>query len=140
MNKLEFFETKVIKVKKEKGVSHHCNKWFTCPICGKKLSHNYKGEKEKGNFVNGENLDKIKFPCFCSFSDPILKDCRYGMIINEGYFNNYLLVEVKTSGQSDSNMVRDKASRKALKDLIQYWDIHILKGKIIIFDFEKESK
>jgi hypothetical protein len=34
-------------------------------------------------------------------------------------------------------MVRDKASRKALKDLIQYWDIHILKGKIIIFEEEK---
>lgn len=134
---MEFFEIKVIKVKKEKDRT--CFHWsiskpYMCGICGKTVKA-IETIRKKGNWVNGENIDKIKFPCFCSFSDPTLKDYCYGMIINEGYFKSYILVEIKISGQSSGNMVRDK--KDSIKELINYWDIHILKGKILIFKEEK---
>ena len=134
---MEFFETKVIKVKKEKGVSHHCNKWFTCPICGKKLSHNYKGEKEKGNFVNGENLDEIKFPCFCSYSP----DFGIGILtkIDVGGEFRYELHNIIK--QNDTLCGCSCVSESnCLYEIIVKNNIHILKGKIIIFEFDKESK
>jgi len=47
--KLPYLETKVVKVEKEWDADH-------CPTCGQRI------EEPKGNWVNGENLDKIKFP------------------------------------------------------------------------------
>ena len=78
-----YFETKVVKVKKEnKG----CDVEFICPICNEMLSHNNKKEP-KGNWVNGENLDKIKFPCFCSYSDGEGSERKKGFLsMNNGYY------------------------------------------------------
>ena len=139
VNKIPYFETKVVRVKGEK-VKYIPDRCRGCNINKKCVGVEGEIEREqkaKGNWVNGENIDKIKFPCFCSFSCPVLKDYRYGMIINEGYFKDYILVEFKSS-QSNGNMVRDKAN--SLKALIRYWDIHILKGKITIFEEEENNE
>jgi len=72
-----YFETKVVKVKKKERPSV-CpdNGRAICLTCGEKLYHIEKPKPQpKGNWVNGENLDKIKFPCFCRWNHNI------GMII-----------------------------------------------------------
>jgi len=116
-----YLEVKVVKVKKEE------KKWTPdcCPCCGAKREQ----EKPKGNWVNGENLDKIKFPCFCSF--------RYCGKKYLGQINHcaatlpYRLINI--GEQEDSNVYRQSDS---LRELIKSCDIHILKGKIILFEEE----
>ena len=132
MNKLEFFETKVIKVKKEKDKCehqiHNIDYAFRCPKCGEVFTPHKGGE---GNWVNGENLDKIKFPCFCKWNDNV------GMIIYD-FWDVPMFTLIKIDKQTERN--HTYAHLKSLKELIEKYNIHILKGKVIIFDFEKESK
>ena len=85
--------------------------------------------KLKGNWVNGENLDKIKFPVPCSYVDEDKKK-HIGML--NCYVNQYRLYVLEK--QSNDNFVDDCTS---LKNLIREYDIHILKGKIIIYEEEK---
>ncbi len=67
-----YFETEVVKVKKERKCKHNYGV-FRCYECGKMLEKYVPSDtmsikkKPKGNWLDGENLDKIKFPCFCSF-------------------------------------------------------------------------
>ncbi len=136
--KLPYFETKVVKVEKAK---HE----YLCPTCGRELPSNFTIEK-KGNWVNGENLDKIKEalekgqPCLCSYKTICMGYKKHGMLItdidNEG--NNVLhlikmdswgikiLLCAKTTYYCDEN----------LKKLFEEYDIHILKGKLILFEEE----
>jgi hypothetical protein len=90
--------------------------------------------KKEGNWVNGENLDKIKFPCFCSYDSSGVR--KYGLInkdFKEG-FTAYSYKLVRICEQSTSvNAVWDYDS---LAELIRVKTIHILKGKIIIFEGE----
>jgi len=154
---MEFFETKVIKVKKEKKRCGHQpamvilgDKYakFKCIKCGEiyssDISSTLWGKRKKGNWVNGENLDKIMFPCFCSW---VMEKKKYYGEINKSYNSNaqkdiYLLSDItrqvngKDFGQHFS-VIYDSDS---LERLIKNQDIHILKGKIIIFETEKESK
>jgi len=67
----QYLELKIVKVKK---CRHFLAKWtpgniYKCCKCGKIVTERgHKPIKPKGNWVNnGENLDKIKFPCFCSY-------------------------------------------------------------------------
>jgi len=151
--KLKFFETKVVRVKKE--ICHHneviCkNGNFKCRYCGRYLERDWekaadgikrwgwkmdKSQQKEGNYVNGENIDKIEFPCFCSFSHPRLKDLRYGIITNTGYHCGYALIDVG----SQSLGVHLMNTQPYLDKLIKEWDIHILKGKIIILEEEEEK-
>ena len=61
--KLPYFETKVVKVKQEKEIDYFCkvDKGDWCGKCPRRPIY------KKGNWVNGENLDKIKFPVLCSY-------------------------------------------------------------------------
>lgn len=80
------------------------------------------------NWVNGEHLDKIKFPCFCRY-----KHCgkRHMGEIHRRY-GWYILFNIdKQLSQPKSNAVGDDND---LGRLIKAFDIHILKGKIILFD------
>ena len=129
--KLKFLELKVVKVKKEE-------KPFVCPdsgkaiclTCGEKLYHIEKPENQsKENLVNGENLNKIKFPCFCSYIDEDRKR-HIGML--NCYYNQYRLYN--TEKQSEDNFIDDCTS---LGNLIRSYDIHILKGRLIIFEEEE---
>ncbi len=115
-----YFEMKVVKVGKPKP------KLFMCKACGTILP----AEKPKGNWVNSENSDKIKFPCFCSYSGS-----RYGMITrtkaNEAFDNEFYTLHGIEKQHSSFSSVR---SYYNFQDLIRVWDIHILKGKIIIYE------
>jgi len=140
-----YFETKVVKVKKPEAKNKYIT---TAKIDGKLygfLYFNYsmddrrlvmeeikKKPKKKceGNWVNGENVDKIKFPCFCSYK---LNDTKWMGEINKSWRNGfgftYYLSNINQ--QRACSMVNENAS---LKELIKNYDIHILKGKIIIFE------
>jgi len=127
-----------VKVKKEKKNNNLCSpscSWNGFCIHQKKRIGKKKCivSEKNGNYVNGENIDKIKFPCFCSFSHPRLKDLRYGIITNTGYHCGYALIDVG----SQSLGVHQVNTQNYLEKLIKEWDIHILKGKIIIFEEEK---
>ena len=88
-------------------------------------------EPKKDNWVNGENLDKIKFPCFCSYSDN-----RHGLItktyIGEDKETIYTLHGIENQYFSLSSI----KSYDSLEKLIKAFGIHILKGKIIIYEEE----
>ena len=118
--KLPYLDVKVVKVEKKKTI---------CPKCGQEIK--IKDENMPGNWVNGENIDKIKFPCFCSYLD--YGDRRHSGQLNMGYsdINSKALYQLHNIDiQSDNNRI---GTYYSLKGLINKYDIHILKGKIIIF-------
>ena len=144
-NKLPYFETKVVKVRKDKKCEHEYapdmhaymyNGTIKCPVCGRKLNSEWLRNRmiedikkqPKGNWVNGENLDKIKFPVPCSYVEDEVK--HIGML--NKYVDVYRLYHIEK--QSKDNFVDDCTS---LKNLINSYDIHILKGKILIFEEEE---
>ena len=120
-----YFETKVVKVKKAKIYSNHII------IDGKKYilyedeEENVYPHKKKGNWVNGENLDKIKFPCFCRYNG------KYFGIIYVDKEDNYGLINIDK--QRDKWCIEDNGWVN-LNNMINNYNIHILKGKIIIFE------
>lgn len=136
MNK-PYFETKVIKVKKDEEwiVGNAVIDDKTYPIYRNKRDRIYFKSRTKDNWVNGENLDKIKFPCFCSYNGD-----QYGIItktyIGEGKDPIHTLHSIQRQFYSLSS----KKSYSGLRKLIKAFDIHILKGKIIIFEEEKEEE
>lgn len=127
VNKIPYFELKVVKVKKEEKKQGGCklyeSKWCgECPRIPK---------QKKGNWVNGENIDKIKFPCFCSYN------AGYAGIITKDGMNYYELHNIEQ--QADENYLGGRtlvAKELDLKILVKCWHIHILKGKLIIFEEE----
>ena len=138
VNKIPYFELKVVKVKKEKKKGNcadcGCSNYDT--FCKNYCSYYKKHIKQrKGNWLNGENLDKIKFPCFCSWNIPLDKDREYGILV-KGEGDKYNLYSIR--GQhSYSRLVE---ANKNLKELIERWNIHILKGKLIIFEEEENHE
>jgi len=149
VDKIPYFELKVVKVKKEKK---YCNYMI---IDGEKytLSGEYL-HKEKGNWVNGENLDKIKFPCFCSYVHAVTKKKHYakidkgwdGMAYKEKYIISKISNEITncimatTDPIPELSILYELYEDISLKKLIKNLDIHILKGKIIIYDDDMEDK
>ena len=144
---MEFFETKVIKVKKKKRIEkcpHFMIHWipelkdYRCCKCGK-LKVKRTEEPKKSNIVNGENLDKIKFPCFCSYSintldNPAEKQLGFIDYISiYGEKAKYILLNIgwQTKGCKLIPIF------DSLENLIISYHIHILKGKILIFKEEK---
>lgn len=139
-----YFETEVVKVKKEKKkCSHNFQKIiprkecdvYQCFYCGRLKyqpieNMNNLPEVRKGNWVNGENLDKIKFPCFCSYIDKISKIKCYAEM--HQYDKGYKLSRL-FQADCESIFYGDIS----LKKLIINLDIHILKGKITIFEGEE---
>ena len=120
-----YLETKIVKVRSEKKKEY-------CPRCGSEITM----EKPVGNWVNGECIDKIKFPCFCSFETGMKDYKRFGeldhVICRD--FSFYRIRELKQVGKEEvSNCQYVKSF---LKDIIETFDVHILKGKIIIFEEE----
>lgn len=115
-----YFETQVVKVKKKE------KEWTPeyCPCCGAKRE----AEKPKGNYVNGENLDKIKFPCFCRWAD----NGWIGMLVKDWRAHDIIYTLVRVDQQTNVN--HTYAHFKSLRELIEKYNIRILKGKIIIFE------
>ena len=140
--KMKYFETKVVKVKKE-GYQHEAKVLhFYCKKCGEEHRHEYtisQQKQRKGNWVNGVNLDKIKFPCFCSYK-PAENAKSYGQL-NKGFFRGdyYYLITDESRQYDDANCEQFYHSSN-LERLFMDYDIHILKGKIIIYDDDMEDK
>ena len=130
--KLPYFE--VVKVEKEKEFICPDSGRAICLTCGEKLYHIEKPKVEpKGNWVNNENLDKIKFPCFCSYRSHTGK--KHYAQLNMDRANGKDKFTLLRLFQADGENIF--LSSDSLKKLIRKWDIHILKGKIILFDEEE---
>ena len=132
MNKIPYFEIKVVKVKKKeckhKDVGFRGN-FIKCFNCGVIMTIDGSEPKLKGNWINGENLDKIKFPVPCSYQYSKYEKC-FGLLIDE--YNGYKIVPLK-----EQRRILEYPFDKDLKHFVESWDIHILKGKVIIFEEEK---
>ena len=147
---MKYFETKVVRVNKPKSIEVNSrgagkSTKYMSSISDKALERiqiNAKREIErrkmvktekKGNWVNGENLDKIKFPCFCSF-----KNLDNKLLIGEIDFVYwmgdafYRLRELKQVIAGEAACYEH--TERDLKVLIEDWDLHIQKGKIIIWE------
>jgi hypothetical protein len=150
-----YFELKIVKVKKEEKKCEHSSliqiqdmpyRLYQCANCGyyiyPPLKKNYLlvknkvyQQKKKGNWVNEENLDKIKFPVPCTHNAKTDGYRGYGMLITalgDGLNPEYILIDIG----KQRNELTVVASSKSLKRLIEVWNIHIKKGKIIIFEEE----
>lgn len=148
-----YLEIKVVKAKKEKerqlGGIRIGDKYYEVSTKGKGIP--YFKEFNKGNWVNGENLDKIKFPCFCRFdankgiygeSGKTYKVNGIG-IVNKNYYEgqrHYELSWADRQFKEEHGILANLSvlcGTPSLKTLIEIYDIHILKGKIIIYEEEK---
>ncbi|TET08086.1 MAG: hypothetical protein E3J83_04220 [Candidatus Atribacteria bacterium] len=131
-----YFETKVVKVRKpETEVIKFTGKKYEIFIKDGKVSirrHKHQAEC-KGNWVNGENLDKIKFPCFCSYDNSGKKS--YGEINKnlDDFINEEFIISGITK-QTKGLSVR--YGYHSLKEMVEERHIKILKGKIILFEEE----
>jgi len=129
-----YLEVEVVKAKKEKKKEEHigeiCIRGKRQPLYLKENRIYYKGTIDKGNWVNDENLDKIKFPCFCRWND----NGWVGMLIKDWKDDEAIYTLVRVDKQTNKN--HTYGSFKDLKEFIEKYDIHILKGKIIIFEEE----
>ena len=121
-----YFEVKVVKAKKIEKPIVSSKEWTPdhCPCCGQRTV------ERKGNWVNGENPDKIKFPCFCRWND----NGWVGMLIKDWKNDEAIYTLVRIDKQTNKN--HTYGSFKDLKEFIKSYRIHILKGKIIIFEEE----
>ena len=132
-----------VKTKKKKEIPAGCVNCGAKNICHK-YEERYKKLEKKGNWVNGENIDKIQFPCFCTF------DANKGIFGDPG--KTYKVHGIGkldlnyTEGQRQYQLSWADHQQKdlsvlcetpSLKRLIDIYDIHIEKAKIIIF---KETK
>ncbi len=141
--KIPFWDVKVVKVKgKEKdpmlSILNNLKDNYKWEDNGKELVLTISKNKpitKQENFVNGENLDKIKFPCFCSFVFPRGYKRRFGMINKiGGVFNQYILTDINEQSHQSGCLLW---SFHILDELIKYFDIHILKGKVVLFEKEE---
>ena len=141
VNKIPYFELKVVKVKKEKNKCEHpFRTWesglfypkFKCTKCGEFVIPPFK--MEEGNWVNGENLDKIKFPCFCRW-DYGKGSKKYLGMINCTYHKDSCWQIIGIEEQKTEENVCRQAD--TLKELIEQHNVKILKGKITIFEEEE---
>ena len=135
MNKIPYFETKVVRVKKKDKCKYYTHE-FVCPICGEILEHGKKTcpDHTEGDWVNGENLDKIKFPCFCRW-DYGKGSKKYLGMINCTYHKDSCWQIIGIEEQKTEENVCRQAD--TLKELIEQHNVKILKGKITIFEEEE---
>jgi len=134
--KLPYLDVKVVKVEGKKPMVTS-KEWAPgyCPRCGALLV-----EPKKGNWVNGENLGKIKFPCYCSWK---AEDMIFYGEINTNYNEHKQELEYELSDitkQVNRDMMGSRYSIRyssfSLKKLFENRDIHILKAKLTLFEEE----
>ena len=126
---------KIIKMKKPKykyrKVIKFAGKKYEVYIKDGKVSlRRHKHQREPGsNWINSENIDKIKFPCFCSYIYAGKK--HIGMLNRYKDSGEYRLYNIDK--QSKDNFEDDCTS---LKNLIKDYDINIIRGKVILYEEE----
>lgn len=139
LNNRPYLETKVVKVKKGK------KEWTPdyCPCCGQTWDTK---PKPKDNWINGKNLDKIKFPCFCRYTHN-QNGKKYLGMISKGMgeeVDKYEIIRVDKQVRGgeffDGEMFSEIFSSDTLKELMECHNVHILKGKIILFEDDTEDE
>ena len=144
--KIKYWDVKVVKVKgrKQETKCEHSviyykpgMEGYRCCKCEKKVDSN---GNDWGNFVNGENLDKIKFPCFCSFEDGMGYK-HYGEMDyipnNYGGGEYYRIRVLKQVKDYKKDIFCYSATSKNLEELIGTFKVKILKGKVVLFEKEE---
>jgi len=140
MNKLPYFSLKVVKMKKEKipltPDNCSCKVSELCEHCAFLTSY-CKGMKKqpKGNWLNGENLDAIEYPCFCTFENNGKE--YYGeinTIVDLYGATGFTLTDITRQTKG----VSTKYTYKSIGDMIKSFKIKIKPGKVIIFENEEE--
>ena len=135
------FEMEVVKIKNPRYQSREVIKFM-----GKKYEvfiedgevsiKKHKHQKKKGNWINGECIDKIEFPCFCSYIERVTNEKRYGKIDKNwddiAYKDKYQISKITGQGDEISILYEDVSLKKLMINL----KIKILKGKIIIWEEE----
>jgi len=148
VNKIPYFETKVVKVKKERKNNNLCSpscSWNGFCIHQKKRIGKKKCiiSENRGNWVNDENLDKIKFPCFCRFDankgmfgDPSKNYKVHGIgKIDKNFTEGQVQYQLSWADHQQENL-SVLCETPSLKRLIEIYDIKIRKAKLIIFEEE----
>ena len=151
-----YLETKVVKVKKpevtiadrnDKNWKYVSDKDLVglINIAHGKLRKREISRRGKGNWVNEENLDKIKFPVPCSYIHNTSGKKHLGMV-SKGYNSksdedvySIICIDKQVNGKDDGQLFSRIYTNDSLKNLIEYHNVHIKKGKIIIFE-ENENK
>ena len=129
-----YFETKVVKVKKEKSkdFAMYCKYHNDCEY--KRIEpYEILKQQPKGNWVNGENLDKIEYPCFCTFKNNGKE--YYGeinTIVDYYGSTGFTLTDITKQTKG----VSTKYTFKSITSMIKRFKIKIKPGKIIIFEEE----
>ena len=124
MNKIPYFELKVVKVKKEEKEKRYC------PVCNSEL----KMEKPLGTWVNGENIDAMEYPCFCTFENNGKE--YYGeinTIVDHYGSTGFTLTDITKQTKG----VSTKYTYKFIEGMIKRQKIKIKPAKLIIFEEEK---
>ena len=130
-----YLDVEVVEVKTKKYIPKWCRGCEHNKVCSL-VDSAIKDELKyrEGTWVNGENIDKIQFPCVCSYRknqelrygtlDKVFSDGSFGIILRE-------LKQIK-EGWYPGNY---EAYYDAVdfEVLIKCWDIHIEKAKIVIF-------
>ena len=130
LKKMKYFELKVVKVKKQPKDS--VTIFNQCPICKEIHKCNF---KKQGNWVNGENLDKVDFPCLCEFM--IGSEIHLGIMLSN-FFSGYHKFELHLIDKQRGGIgVTAWGEYTSLEKLFKDNKVKILKGKIILFEEEK---
>jgi len=137
--KLPYFETKVVKVRKTEeenlcGGIRIGDKGYRVFRKGKGVPYLKEIKQKKGNWANGENLDKIKFPCFCSFMYGAEK-C-YGEINKNLVFKTNEFEFTMTDLTKQTKRVSIVYGYPTLKEMIEELKVKIKPGKVVIFEEE----
>jgi len=121
---VEVVEVKVKKKKEIPKICINCDYKEGCTF----YQRNYKKLEKEGTWVNGENIDKIEFPCACTYD--LYGERRCGILTS-----GIPIMESEYILHSINPQMRDSVEvRKAsLEELIKQYDIHIEKAKIVIF-------
>lgn len=150
VKKVKYLEVKVVKVKKDKSKLGWTGTSYR--ELEKRVERGKQAKQEliirekrgKGNWVNGENLDKIKFPCYCIFdSNKGINGSGSGQCVKGigridktwddiAYKDRYQITKI-TNQSKDISVLYENYS---LKKLMMNLNIHILKAKIIIYEEE----
>ena len=97
---------------------------------GKTCSEVISNKPKKGNWINGENLDKIKFPVPVSYVSHTGKK-SYALLLKDKENGEYKYRLLRMSQDNGESIF---LANDSLKHLIRKWDIHILKGRIVLFE------
>jgi len=121
-----------VKTKKKEEIPKSCVNCGAKTFCHR-YEERYKKLEKQGTWVNGENLDKIKFLFACTFTDGIGEEHR-GMVIKtlmdyDKCDTAYLLFDIDAQSKGLTSWVR----KYKLDELISEYNIHIAKAKIVIF-------